>query len=63
MNQNIKNILTIIGIIIGLILIVYLNTIVAYVLVSIVLALIGTMEYLNNKLVDNEGVYKVVVLI
>lgn len=41
MNQNIKNILTIIGIIIGLILIVYLNTIVAYVLVSVVLALIG----------------------
>ncbi|MDB2415619.1 AI-2E family transporter [bacterium] len=41
MNLNIKNTLTIIGIIIGLILIVYLNTIVAYVLVSVVLALIG----------------------
>jgi len=41
MNLHIKNTLTVIGIIIGLILIVYLNTIVAYVLVSVVLALIG----------------------
>lgn len=41
MNLNIKNTLTLIGIVISLILIIYLKTIVAYVLVSVVLALIG----------------------